>query len=74
LTKEAPAMKGKWMPTIAIIAGVLSKTVTPGKRSPRTISIRALPLSVAAFRGAKKYNPCLRKVLLVYLGTVKTQR
>ena len=35
-----------------------------GKRSPRTISIPALPLSVAAFCGAKKCNPCLRKVLL----------
>src|SRR5260370_34815793 len=31
---------------------------------PRTISIPALPLSVAAFCGAKKCNPCLRKVLL----------
>ena len=40
------------------------KTVTPGKRSPRTISIPALPLSVAAFCGAKKCNPCFRKVLL----------
>ena len=40
------------------------KTVTLGKRSPRTISIPALPLSVAAFCGAKKCNPCLRKVLL----------
>jgi hypothetical protein len=40
------------------------KTVTPGKRSPKTISIPALPLSVAAFCGAKKCNPCLRKVLL----------
>lgn len=40
------------------------KTVTPGKRSPRTISISALPLSVAAFCGAKKGNPCLRKALL----------
>jgi len=29
-----------------------------------TISIPALPLSVAAFRGAKKCNPYLRKVLL----------
>ena len=28
------------------------------------ISIPALPLSVAAFCGAKKCNPCLRKVLL----------
>jgi hypothetical protein len=36
----------------------------PRKRSPRTISIPALPLSVAAFCGAKKCNPCLRKVLL----------
>jgi hypothetical protein len=40
------------------------KTVTLGKRSPRTISIPALPVSVAAFCGAKKCNPCLRKVLL----------
>jgi hypothetical protein len=29
-----------------------------------SISIPALPLSVAAFCGAKKCNPCLRKVLL----------
>ncbi len=34
----------------------------------------ALPFSVAAFCGAKKFNPCLRNVLLLYLGTVKTQR
>jgi hypothetical protein len=34
----------------------------------------ALPFLIAAFCGAKKYNPCLRNVLLVYLGTVKTQR
>jgi len=40
------------------------KTVTLGKRSPRTISIPASPLSVAAFCGAKECNPCLRKVLL----------
>ena len=32
--------------------------------APRTISIPALPLSVAAFCGAKECNPCLRKVLL----------
>jgi hypothetical protein len=29
-----------------------------------SISIPALPLSIAAFCGAKKCNPCLRKVLL----------
>ena len=34
----------------------------------------ALPCSVAAFCGAKKYNPCLRNVLILYLGTVKTQQ
>jgi hypothetical protein len=33
-----------------------------------------LPFSVAAFCGAKKCNPCLRNVLLLYLGTDKTQR
>jgi hypothetical protein len=33
-----------------------------------------LPFSIAAFRGAKKCNPCLRNVLLLYLGTVRTQR
>ena len=33
-----------------------------------------LPFSIAAFCGAKKCNPCLRNVLLLYLGTVKTQR
>jgi hypothetical protein len=37
-------------------------------------SSTALPFSVAAFCGAKRYNPCLRSVLLLYLGTVKTQR
>ena len=41
----------------------LSKSCARGARSPRTISIPALPLSVAAFCGAKKCNPCLRKVL-----------
>jgi hypothetical protein len=35
-----------------------------GEALARTISIPALPLSVAAFCGAKKCNPCLRKVLL----------
>ena len=30
--------------------------------------------SVAAFCGAKKYNPCLQNVLLLYAGTVKTPR
>ena len=33
-----------------------------------------LPFSFAAFCGAKKCNPCLRNVLLLYLGTVKTPR
>ena len=37
-------------------------------------SSTALPFSVAALCGAKEYNPCLRNVLLLYLGTVKTQR
>ena len=32
-----------------------------------------LPFSVAAFCRAKKCNPCLRSVLLLYLGTVKTR-
>ncbi len=41
-----------------------AEDLTLGKRSPRTISIPALPLSVAPFSGAKKCNPCLRKVLL----------
>ena len=30
--------------------------------------------SVAAFCGAKTYNPCLRNVLLLYLRAVNTQR
>ena len=34
----------------------------------------ALPFSVAALCGAKEYNPCLRNVLILYLGTVETQR
>ena len=34
----------------------------------------ALPCSVAAFCGAKKCNPCLRNVLLLYLGTVNAPR
>ena len=42
-----------------------AEDVTLGKRSRRTISIPALPLSVAAFCGAKKCNPCLRKVCWV---------
>jgi len=33
-----------------------------------------LPFSVAAFCGARACNPCLRDVLLVCLGAVKTQR
>ena len=37
-------------------------------------SSTALLFSVAAFCGAKKYNPGLRNALLLYLGTVKTQR
>jgi integrase len=37
-------------------------------------SSTALPCSVAAFCGAKWYNPCLRNVLILCLGTVKTQR
>ena len=34
----------------------------------------ALPFSVAAFCGAKRITHELRNVLLLYLGTVKTQR
>ena len=37
-------------------------------------SSTALPCSVAAFLRSEKYNPCLRNVLLLYLGAVKTPR
>ena len=35
--------------------------------------VAELESALAAFCGAKKCNPCLRNVLLLYLGTVKTQ-
>jgi hypothetical protein len=39
---------------LSALAATRPKTVTPGKRSPGTISIPHLPLSVAAFCGAKE--------------------
>jgi hypothetical protein len=47
-----------------------SRDTRPGQR----VQIHASAVSVAAFCGAKKDNPFLRNVLLLYLGTVKTRQ